>query len=203
MDGGYVISAYKQENKEQLPSADQIINLAKSCLDHDDLLFRIFFYDCRPFDKELTFPGTGNKKDFSKSPEYTRRSILYSILSKKDNVAFRSGDLKFRGWGIGKGKINQLTTNTQTFSPSDLKPSFQQKGVDIKIGIDIASLSIKRIVDKIVLLTNDTDFIPAMKFARREGTQIALYSMTNQQVTPELKEHADFIRQVSFEDCSA
>ena len=72
-------------------------------------------------------------------------------------------------------------------------PSLQQKGVDIKIGLDIAWLSIKKVVDRIILFTGDTDFIPAMKFARREGTQVVIASF-NEKIKAELKEHADGLR---------
>jgi uncharacterized LabA/DUF88 family protein len=36
-----------------------------------------------------------------------------------------------------------------------------QKGVDIKFGLDIASLAYKRLVERVVLITGDSDFIPA------------------------------------------
>jgi uncharacterized LabA/DUF88 family protein len=42
----------------------------------------------------------------------------------------------------------------------------------MKIGLDMAWLSSKRIVDKIIIVSNDTDFVPAMKFARREGVLV-------------------------------
>ncbi len=60
----------------------------------------------------------------------------------------------------------------------------------MKIGLDIAWLASKKIVDKIVLVTSDSDFVPAMKFARREGIQVYLASL-NHQVKSELIEHSD------------
>ena len=38
-----------------------------------------------------------------------------------------------------------------------------QKGVDIRIGLDIARIAVKHIVDIIVLVTGDSDFVPVMK----------------------------------------
>ncbi len=46
--------------------------------------------------------------------------------------------------------------------------SLQQKGVDMKIGLDIASLSFKHQVDKIILIAGDSDFVPAAKLARQK-----------------------------------
>lgn len=49
-----------------------------------------------------------------------------------------------------------------------------QKGVDIRTGLDIARIAVKRIVDIIVLVTGDSDFVPVMKFARTEGIKVYL-----------------------------
>lgn len=37
----------------------------------------------------------------------------------------------------------------------------QQKGVDMKIGLDISSLAYKKLVNQIVLIAGDSDFVPA------------------------------------------
>ena len=68
----------------------------------------------------------------------------------------------------------------------------------MKIGLDVAWLSSKRIVDRIVLVTGDSDFIPAMKFARREGVQVILVTMGHKLIKRELLEHADELRSVTF-----
>lgn len=38
----------------------------------------------------------------------------------------------------------------------------------MKIGLDIATFSYKRLVDQIVLISGDNDFVPAAKLARRD-----------------------------------
>lgn len=88
-------------------------------------------------------------------------------------------------------RINKANAET-TFSVSDLEPSIQQKGVDMRIGLDIASLTLKKQVDIIVLITGDSDFIPAMKFARREGAQLYLVTMGHG-VRPVVHQHADVV----------
>lgn len=50
----------------------------------------------------------------------------------------------------------------------------RQKGVDMRIGLDIAALTLKRLVSTIVLVSGDSDFVPAAKLARREGLQFIL-----------------------------
>lgn len=42
----------------------------------------------------------------------------------------------------------------------------KQKGVDMKIGLDIASLAYKKQLDQIILISGDSDFVPVAKLAR-------------------------------------
>lgn len=79
-----------------------------------------------------------------------------------------------------------------TVTSEDLLPNVQQKGVDMRVGLDIASLTLKRQVEIIVLVTGDSDFIPAMKFARREGAQLFLVALGHN-VLDEMREHADLM----------
>ena len=60
----------------------------------------------------------------------------------------------------------------------------------MKIGIDIATLAYKKLVDQIVLISGDSDFVPAAKLARREGIDFVLDSMGNH-IADDLLEHID------------
>lgn len=66
----------------------------------------------------------------------------------------------------------------------------KQKGVDMRIGVDIASLALKKHVDTIVLVAGDSDFVPAAKLARREGIDFILDPLW-QKVNADLFEHID------------
>ncbi len=68
-----------------------------------------------------------------------------------------------------------------------------QKGVDMRIGLDIASIATRRLATQIVLIAGDNDFVPAAKFARREGIDFILDPMW-QKVRPELNKHVDGLR---------
>lgn len=68
----------------------------------------------------------------------------------------------------------------------------RQKGVDMRIGLDISTMTLKRQVDTIVLVTGDSDFVPAAKMARREGVEFILDPMW-QSVNADLNEHVDGI----------
>ncbi|HTX22768.1 MAG TPA: NYN domain-containing protein [Candidatus Aquilonibacter sp.] len=75
----------------------------------------------------------------------------------------------------------------------DVFLSREQKGVDMRIGIDVATLSLKRIVERIILISGDTDMIPAMKLARREGVQVVLVEI-GITLSKSLDEDADLVR---------
>lgn len=61
--------------------------------EHADDLYRIFFYDCVPFDKKMHNPVSGKAVDFSKTPEAEFRHKLHNALKKKRKLALRLGKL--------------------------------------------------------------------------------------------------------------
>ena len=63
----------------------------------------------------------------------------------------------------------------------------------MKIGLDIASLAQKKLVDQIILIAGDSDFVPAAKHARREGIDFILDPMWHT-IKPSLNEHIDGLR---------
>jgi len=69
----------------------------------------------------------------------------------------------------------------------------RQKGVDMRIGLDIASITLKRLASTIILVAGDADFVPAAKLARREGLQFILDPLW-QNVSPDLFEHIDGLK---------
>ncbi|MCL1077481.1 NYN domain-containing protein [Parashewanella spongiae] len=66
----------------------------------------------------------------------------------------------------------------------------RQKGVDIKLGVDIATISQNKLVDKIILIAGDSDFVPAAKLARMSGIDFVLDALRNN-IDNSLHEHID------------
>ena len=60
----------------------------------------------------------------------------------------------------------------------------------MRIGLDIASMAYKKQVDRIILIAGDSDFVPAAKYARREGIDFILDPLW-QPIKPSLMEHID------------
>ena len=72
------------------------------------------------------------------------------------------------------------------------------RSVDMRIGMDFATLSLKRLVQRIILLSGDTDMLPAIKLARREGIQVCVVQVgTFGRLAPSLIEDADLVRVVT------
>lgn len=160
-------------------------------------LYRVFFYDCAPLEKKMHNPITKRAVDFSKSDEAIFRKALHACLLKKRKTALRLGHLSSQAaWTIKPSLISQLLAEKIEISDlkaSDVIPSVRQKGVDMRIGIDVASLAFKQQVNQIVLVAGDADFIPAAKLARREGIDFILDPMW-QDVPTSLMEHIDGLR---------
>lgn len=87
-------------------------------------------------------------------------------------------------------KLCKKEITVDDLTQSDFHLEIQQKGVDMRIGLDIASLAQKRLVDKIVLIAGDSDFVPAAKHARREGIDFVLDPMWHP-IKESLHEHID------------
>jgi uncharacterized LabA/DUF88 family protein len=81
------------------------------------------------------------------------------------------GETAVHGWTFGTQALRNLTANPRQPAARDLVPNIEQKGVDLRIGLDIARLSLRALVDVIVVVTGDSDLVPAFKFARREGVK--------------------------------
>lgn len=89
-------------------------------------------------------------------------------------------------------ELSNLVTRWQGLDESCVRMGFRQKGVDMRIGLDIASIALKQQADTMILVTGDSDFVPATKLARREGVEFILDPLW-QKVSDQLYEHVDGI----------
>ncbi len=156
-------------------------------------LHRIYFYDSKPLEGSAVNPLDGEAIDFGSSDTASRNRSLHAHVARLPFFSMRYGELSMEGWGLKKRFLaKHAGEGSIGVSASDLSPVVKQKGVDMRIGLDIASLTLKKHVTMIVLATGDSDFVPAMKFARREGAQIMLI-VQRKGVKETLREHADIV----------
>lgn len=90
-------------------------------------------------------------------------------------------------------QLQQAYSFWQNLRSGDVALGLRQKGVDMRIAIDIASLTLKKQVKTIVLVAGDSDFVPAAKLARREGIEFILDPLW-QNVNDDLFEHIDALQ---------
>lgn len=201
IDGGFYRKRYRvvfgQYPEDPMQLANKLYAMAMVHAGGRENLYRIFYYDCPPLDKKGHHPLTGRAIDFGKEPQAVYMNRYLEELQKKRKVAMRLGHLGGMGhWNIKPDFTKDLVTGK--LDPKELKENdiiydMKQKGVDMKIGIDIATLAYKQFVGKIVLIAGDADFVPAAKLARREGIDFVLDPMW-QNIHPHLMEHIDGLK---------
>ena len=158
-------------------------------------LYRIFYYDCLPMDKKVFHPFLQKQIDYSKSELYTWMHAFIDELKRKRKFAIRLGKLadEQAHFTIRPDIIKKLCNGHMQFNEltqQNFMLEVDQKGVDMKIGLDISSLAYKKQVDQIVLISGDSDFVPAAKLARREGIDFVLDALYSP-IKPDLFEHID------------
>jgi uncharacterized LabA/DUF88 family protein len=157
-------------------------------------LYRIFFYDSPPLKKRMHYPISGCAINFAKTDEAIFRDALHNQLKETRKVALRLGRLSDNhGWRLEKTVLEALLTGKrdwQSVTDNDFRLDTKQKGVDTRLGLDMAGLAYRRLVDQIVIVGNDADFVPATKMARREGIDVVLNAMGGH-VAIDLQEHVD------------
>ena len=161
-------------------------------------LYRIFYYDCKPIGRRSIYhPLTKRNVDLDKSETYTLTLTFLEELKKRRKFALRLGELSNQAcYNLRPDVTKKLLAGTRTLdslTEEDFMFVAQQKGVDMRIGIDISSLAFKKQVDQIILIAGDSDFVPAAKLARREGIDFILDPMWAD-IKEDLFEHIDGLR---------
>lgn len=168
-------------------------------------LYRIFYYDCPPLNgRSVWQPWDGRNTTFGrKSETYQWITSFQQSLERRTKVAMRMGT-------IAKEMIHYVPTyeamkdiqsgrkTYEGLTRSDFEMvGMKQTGVDMRLGLDVASLSQGKVVDQIILIADDADFIPAIKVARRAGVDFLLDPMGNN-VSRELALQVDDVEDLSL-----
>jgi uncharacterized LabA/DUF88 family protein len=195
LDGGFVKKKL-HEQTGSFPTVQNIIGLCSTIMGKPRLqgkeLHRVYYYDAPPFEGQATNPLDGTRINFSTTAAATLNRALIDSLELQPDFAVRRGTLVQSGWKLGKYALRNLKKSGGAIVGKDLVPDISQKGVDIRIGLDIASIALKRFADIFVLVTGDSDFVAPMKFARKEGMRVYLECLGHG-VRRELKAHADLV----------
>ena len=117
---------------------------------HD--LLRAYYYDCPPYQDNPPTPD-------QRARTQNRRSFFVR-LNRLPRFEVRLGRLERR---LGP----------------DGRPRYEQKRVDILLGVDLVQLAAKQRIEQAILVTGDSDFIPAVAVAKSEGVLVRLFHGDN------------------------
>ena len=148
IDGGYLDYVFKELG---YPKVDYAA-FAQKMASPDDL-FRTYYYHCLPYQSP-----TPTKEE---SERFGRMQSFFHALSRLDRFQVREGRLACRGTDKVTGKL-----------------ILQQKGVDIALAVDLVLFSTKHQINKAIIVTGDSDFLPAVLAAKNEGVLVHLFHGT-------------------------
>jgi len=152
VDGGYLDSLASDEfgiRVDQSKLGEEIRRIVAAKTPNSVDLLRTLYYDCLPYQSN---PPTAQEKErFSKKRSY------FDTLRNLPRFDVREGRLVFRGLDTSGKQI------------------FQQKRVDLLLGLDFALLSGKRQITHVAVVSGDSDLLPAFKVAKEEGISVWLF----------------------------
>jgi uncharacterized LabA/DUF88 family protein len=157
-------------------------------------LLRIYYYDAPPSSASVTLPISRARLSLTSTPRFRLSQSLYDQLVLKPNFALRMGETRLTPaqWRIKPRVAKELTKAPRPLTDADFDLDMSQKGVDMRVGLDMARLSLREVVRTVIVVTGDSDFVAAFKFARREGVKVILEPMGHN-VRVELRAHADIV----------
>ena len=194
IDGPFAIKVLDARLK-RFPTLADLASLVGRVASSSDLAgwrcLRTYFYHAWPAKGRIRNPIDGVETDLATTEVFRKHTELIRGLEMMSGVAVRLGEVSVDGWKLGHAALRASRGNQErVLGARDLIPDIKQKGVDLRIGLDIARLALTGRVQAIVVVTGDSDFVPAFKFARREGVQVILDSL-GRGTKRELQVHAD------------
>jgi len=151
IDGGFfsVLTKYVFPNEDKTPrKIDSHLLSELLCKENNGELLRTYFYHCPPY--QGAYPTEDEKR---RKKGYD--SWVYALKQLRQ-MQIREGRLK------------------KTFDEQG-NLDFIQKGVDVLLAIDMLKLALKGAIQKIILISSDSDFVPVVRALRDEGMSVVLY----------------------------
>lgn len=145
IDGGYLDYVLRKQFSQARIDYGALVQAMSA----DYTLLRAYYYHCLPYQGS---PPT--------EEERTRLAGMQKFvdrLRRLQKFEVRLGKLAYRGLDAAG------------------KPILEQKRVDSTLAVDLVLHAAKRNVEKVVLLTGDSDFLPAIWAAKNEGVIVGLW----------------------------
>lgn len=152
IDGGYynALSTRHYNVRLDFPKfISEVTNIVASKTPEPIEVLRTLFFDCLPYQSATP---TAHERQL-----YANKLGFFNYLETLPRVQVRKGVLAYRG-NNDKGQ-----------------PIFMQKKVDLLLGLDFAELSTKGHITHLALIAGDSDYCPAVEFAKRESVCVWLF----------------------------
>lgn len=143
IDGSYLDHVLMNVSGGKRVNYQALISAIVSKAGGDRDILRVYYYHCLPYQDH---PPTQEQ-----SERFGRMQRFFRALQRTPRFEVKEGRLAYRGLD-NKGK-----------------PLFEQKRVDLLLGIDLVLHSAKRSIDEAFIIAGDSDFIPAIRTAKSEG----------------------------------
>jgi uncharacterized LabA/DUF88 family protein len=194
LDGGFVKKKLRQLN-QRFPTAEDIVGLCKKTIMSKRPLrgasiSKIYFYDASPIQGTVRNPLDGRAVNLSATRQAVQNQSLLQALKREPKFAVRLGFFSVKGWRLRGSALAGRTT--RRIAARDFVPAIIRNGGDMQAGLDVAWLSMNRIVDSVVVVTGRSGFAPAMRFAQRHGIRVYLEALGDP-VERALRVHSDTI----------
>ncbi len=144
IDGGYLDKVLQRDHGGARIDMAKLVQKAAG----SDQLLRAYYYHCMPYQSD---PPTQDEQ-----ARFGAKRRFIDALNYIPRFQVRLGKLKLEG------------------RTADGRPIFVQKRVDMMLGVDMALMAVKQRVDRIVLVTGDSDTIPAVEAVKPEGVVVTL-----------------------------
>ncbi len=162
IDGAHLNSILRKHHSGAEVGYDK---LALHLTGSDDLL-RTYYYDSPPYQS--------NPPSTDESTRFAKRQRFFQSLRQLPKFEVREGRCA-RYWNKDASKWD-----------------FEQKRVDVLFSVDLVRLASKGKLERVILLTGDSDFLPAVSVAKDEGVQVRLlHSPNRKEVHRDLWDAAD------------
>jgi uncharacterized LabA/DUF88 family protein len=197
IDGGFITKKLHAKLKRTANADDIVAECGRlqalpEVADYE--LLRVYYYDAPPSSEQVARPVSRKPYNLASTDRYRAAQSLHDQLELKPHFALRMGEtvLPPTKWRIKERVANDLVKVPRELADEDFDLNVSQKGVDMRVGLDLARLALRDMVRAVIVVTGDSDFIPAFKFVRREGVKVILDPM-DQNVRRDLRAHADLV----------
>lgn len=143
IDGGYLDHELDKKRQGNRIDYQLLVKNIVARSGTDKEITRIYYYHCLPYQDN---PPTDEQRE-----KFSRTQKFFRALQRSPRFEVRTGRLAYRG------------------NKADGTPIFEQKRVDLMIGLDLMALATKNIIDEVFLIAGDSDFVPAVTAVKKEG----------------------------------